>query len=74
MGKLIELRLRELLNERDIGQKTLAEMTGLTERTISELCNNKVKRYPKEAIEKIADALEINEISQIITIKESDSI
>ena len=42
----IELRLKELLKERGLEQKELAEMAGLTERTVSELCNNKVLRYP----------------------------
>jgi putative transcriptional regulator len=64
----IEIKLKNLLIERDIEQKQLAEMTGLTERTISELVNNKVKRVPKEALEKIAVALKINDLNEIITL------
>ncbi|NYE07306.1 DNA-binding Xre family transcriptional regulator [Bacillus niacini] len=63
----VEIKLKDLLNERGIEQKKLAEMTGLTERTISELVNNKVKRVPKEALEKIADALDIDKMSDILT-------
>lgn len=69
----IELRLKELLKEKDIEQKQLAAITGLTERTVSELVNNKTKRYPKEALQKIADALEVDDINKLITIvKEED--
>jgi putative transcriptional regulator len=64
----IEIKLKNLLIERDIEQKQLAEMTGLTERTISELVNNKLKRVPKEALEKIAVALKINDLNEIITL------
>jgi putative transcriptional regulator len=72
----IEIKLKNLLIERDIEQKQLAEMTGLTERTISELVNNKVKRVPKEALEKIAVALKINDLNEIITLvnEESDPV
>jgi putative transcriptional regulator len=71
----IEIKLKEVLIERNIEQKQLAEMTGLTERTISELVNNKVKRVPKDALEKIAAALKISDLNEIITLvnEESDS-
>ena len=68
MKKIIEVRLKPLLKERGIEQKELAEIAGLTERTVSELVNNKTKRYPKEALEKIAVALNIDDINDIITI------
>lgn len=66
--KVIEVRLKDLLKERGIEQKQLASMANLTERTVSELVNNKTKRYPKEALEKIANALGIDDINEIITI------
>ena len=68
MGKFkIEVRLRERLIEKGWDQKRLAAETGLTERTISELVNGKMKRFPKEALELIADALEIDDINKLIT-------
>ncbi|WP_171355725.1 helix-turn-helix transcriptional regulator [Geobacillus sp. MR] len=77
MARKIRLKLRDILNERDIEQKELAEKTELSVRTISELCNNITKRYPREALERIADALEIDDISELIEIvheqDESDS-
>lgn len=57
-----------LLEKHNIEQKELAQMTGLSVRTISELVNNKTKRYPKNAIEAIANALEIDDINEIISI------
>jgi putative transcriptional regulator len=68
MAKRIEIRLKYILNERDMEQKQLADMTGLTERTISELCNNKVQRIPKEALAKIVEALNITDLNELIAI------
>lgn len=64
----IELRLKELLKERGLEQKELAEMSGLTERTVSELCNNKVRRYPKDVLEKIMAALNIRDMNELFKI------
>ncbi|WP_342540070.1 helix-turn-helix transcriptional regulator [Heyndrickxia sp. FSL K6-6286] len=73
MGRIIEVKLRKILTDRKIDQKQLAMMSGLTERTVSELVNNKTKRYPKEALESIADALDINDINEIITLVDEES-
>lgn len=64
----VELRLKELLKERGLEQKELAEMAGLTERTVSELCNNKVRRYPKDVLEKIMAALNIRDMNELFKI------
>lgn len=65
--KVIRCNLRGILKERGIEQRQLAEMTGLSVRTISELVNNKMKHYPKKALEKIASVLDIDDINKIIT-------
>jgi len=65
----IEIKLKQLLKERQIEQKDLAEMTGLSNRTISELATNKMERIPKSALCKIAKALEIDDIRLIIDFK-----
>ncbi|MEK4128568.1 helix-turn-helix transcriptional regulator [Solibacillus sp. FSL W8-0474] len=62
----IEIKLKQLLKERNIKQYQLSEMTGLTTRTISELVNNQIERIPKQAICKIAEVLEIEDIREII--------
>ncbi|MFJ6265571.1 helix-turn-helix domain-containing protein [Lysinibacillus xylanilyticus] len=70
----IKSRLKILLAERDMNQKDLAEKTGLTTRLISEITNNKVKMYPKEALEKIMVALEVNNVGELFqTVDEADN-
>ncbi|MCY7423557.1 helix-turn-helix domain-containing protein [Bacillus amyloliquefaciens] len=64
----MKLRLKETLKERHIEQKDLAVMTGLSTRTISELCNNKTKRYPSDALERIVLALEITDANELFEI------
>ncbi|MCK1989490.1 helix-turn-helix transcriptional regulator [Lysinibacillus fusiformis] len=70
----LKSRLKILLAERDMNQKDLAEKTGLTTRLISEIANNKVKMYPKEALEKIMVALNIDNIGELFqTVNEADN-
>lgn len=71
-NRRVHLNLKSILKERNIEQKELAEMTGLTTRTISVLANNKMKQIPKNAIEAIANALNIDDISEIITLVDDD--
>lgn len=62
----LKSRLKVLLAERDMNQRDLAEKTGLTTRLISEISNNKVKMYPKEALEKIMMALNLNDLGELL--------
>ncbi|WP_342532792.1 helix-turn-helix transcriptional regulator [Lysinibacillus sp. FSL K6-0057] len=62
----IEIKLKELLKKINMEQKELAELTGLSSRTISELVNNKTERIPKTALVKIAIALNVNDIRDLI--------
>jgi len=73
MTKRIKTNLRNILNDRGIEQRQLAEMTGLSVRTISELVNDKMKHYPKHALEKIAAALDIDDINELLTIDKRNS-
>ncbi len=69
----LKSRVKVLLAERDMSQKDLAEKTGLTTRLISEIVNNKVKMYPKEAMEKIMVALEVKDVGELFTtVEETD--
>jgi putative transcriptional regulator len=68
MNKIMNIRLKEILKEKGIEQKELAAKTGLTTRTISELCTNKTQRYPKKAIGKIVDALNIVDFNELFYI------
>lgn len=62
----LKSRLKVLLAEKDMSQKDLAEQTGLTTRLISEIANNKVKMYPKDALEKIMIALEVKNLGDLL--------
>lgn len=65
----IEVNLTKLLIDHKVTYKELQMKTGLSLRTISELANNKMERIPKKAISKIAEALEIEDIREIIDFK-----
>ncbi|WP_419958995.1 helix-turn-helix domain-containing protein [Psychrobacillus sp. BM2] len=71
MGHEIKIKLDQLLFDNRMTYQELADRTGLSTRTISELVNNKVERIPKKAICLIADALSIDDISQIIDFKKA---
>ncbi|MFL1998337.1 helix-turn-helix transcriptional regulator [Lysinibacillus irui] len=65
----IEVKLKQLLTERKMKQVELSNLTGLTQRTISELANNQTERLPKSTLCKIAEALEIEDIRELIDFK-----
>lgn len=69
MERKIEIKLYRLLIDHNMTYQELADKTGLSVRTISELVNNKTERVPKSALCKIADALNINDIREIIDFK-----
>ncbi|MEK4085113.1 helix-turn-helix domain-containing protein [Psychrobacillus sp. FSL K6-1415] len=71
--RIIKVNLRNVLQSKGYDQKRLADETGLTERTISELVNGKMKRYPKDAIERIAEVLNIIDINDILTLVEEET-
>ncbi|MEH7401596.1 helix-turn-helix transcriptional regulator [Gottfriedia acidiceleris] len=64
----ITIRLKEALDQRNITQKQLSEMTGLRPAAISQLCNNFVQRISIEHIEKISEALDITDTNELIAI------
>ena len=70
----LKSRLKVLLAEREMNQKDLADATGLTTRLISEIANNKIKMYPKIALEKIMVSLKVKDIGELfITVEDSDN-
>ncbi|MCU5516527.1 helix-turn-helix transcriptional regulator [Bacillus wiedmannii] len=73
MAKRIEVKLRDILKSRGMDQKDLIDDdNGLSTRTISELASGKMKRYPKEALEKIADKLNITDMNELLSIAEDE--
>lgn len=67
--KRIVIKLDKVLAERNKTQKELAELTGIRPAAISELFNNQRKSINKEHLEKIADALSIEDIRELIAIE-----
>ncbi|MED1742107.1 helix-turn-helix transcriptional regulator [Bacillus swezeyi] len=65
----MRLRLKELLEENGYEQKEAAEFLGISTRSVSELCTNKTKRYPKEALEKIIDKFNITDMNELFEIR-----
>lgn len=64
----IEVRLNEVLRSRGITQTELMRISGVRQASISELANNMRTAINREHLEKIADALEIDDINELITI------
>lgn len=66
MERKIGIKLYRQLIDNKMTYQELSDKTGLSVRTISELVNNKIERIPKSALCKIADALNIDDIRELI--------
>ncbi|WP_339216738.1 helix-turn-helix transcriptional regulator [Ornithinibacillus sp. FSL M8-0202] len=71
MKLTIDVVLKEELKRRNISQNQLAEMTNIRKAAISELINNQRRSINKEHLIKIAEALEITDITKLLVIKET---
>ncbi|MED4017018.1 helix-turn-helix transcriptional regulator [Sutcliffiella cohnii] len=68
----VELRVKEALEERGMTQKALADITGIRPAAISQLVRSYIERLNLDHIERIANALEIKDINELITLKEEN--
>ena len=66
----VKLKVKELLEERNITQKKLAQISGIRESTISDIVRVTRTVINFEHLSKIAEALEIDNISQLIDFEE----
>ena len=66
--KLVIL-VAERLAERNMTQKELAEITGIRPAAISEICNNQRSSINRDHLTKIAEALEIEDIREIVNLR-----
>ncbi|WP_373420999.1 helix-turn-helix domain-containing protein [Enterococcus faecalis] len=64
----VEVFINDLLAERNMSLRELARLSGIEPSNLSNLANGKRKRIYLEHIERIADALEIDDISRIMRI------
>jgi DNA-binding Xre family transcriptional regulator len=69
MKKYVEIKIKELLVEHDISLRELSRLTDIRHATLSELSNHKRKNINFGHIERIAEALEIDDIREIIDLK-----
>jgi transcriptional regulator with XRE-family HTH domain len=69
---VVELHLRDILRKRNMKQKELAELTGLRPNVISNLCRGTVERLYLDHIGKIATALEITDIRELMVLVEEE--
>ena len=67
MARIIVCHLKQLLDERGMEQKELSKITNIREATISEMTRNINKMFPRSVLEKIADALELDDMNQLIS-------
>jgi transcriptional regulator with XRE-family HTH domain len=69
MSYCVKLHVKELLEERGITQKKLAELSGVRESTISDIVRGTRTVINFEHLGKIATALEIDDIRKLIDLE-----
>lgn len=65
----VEILINDLLAERKMSLRELARLSGIEPSNLSNLANGKRKKVYLEHIERVADALEIDDISKIIRLR-----
>jgi len=65
----IEVKLKEILKERNLTQEQLSEMTGIRRATISDISTNSKTAMNRVHLARIADVLGIDDIRQLIDFK-----
>ena len=71
MGLTVKVRLREILKERGMTQAEFAALSGLRTAAVSELCNQMRTSIHVEHIRKVAEALNIRDMNEIIALVEN---
>lgn len=69
MAYYVKLHVKELIEEKGITQKKLAEMSGIRESTISDIVRGSRTVINFEHLGKIATALDIEDIRKIIDLE-----
>lgn len=74
MEKKVVVNIKYLLKERNISLRELSRLTDIRHAALSELANQKRKNINFSHIERIAVALNINDIREIIDLVEIEPI
>lgn len=69
LGRYVIINLKNLVESRNISLRELARLSDIEPSIINKLSNNKHERISLRHIERIADALEIDDIREIISIE-----
>lgn len=72
MNYEIKLMIKELIEKRGITQKKLSQMSGVRESTISDIVRGTRTVINYEHLSKIAEALNVTDIKELIDFKEND--
>lgn len=70
----IILHLKQRMDERGLTQTQLSEMSGVRQATISQLTRGNVERLHIPTLEKLAQAMDITDITQLITFEPESEI
>ena len=65
----IKLKVKDLIDEKGMTQKTLAQLSGIRESTISDIVRGTRTVINFEHLSKIAEALKVNDIRDLIDFK-----
>ncbi|WP_419958991.1 helix-turn-helix domain-containing protein [Psychrobacillus sp. BM2] len=68
--KKVEILLGQILKEKKMTQGEFAKIAGLRPNAVSNLSRGYVDRLSIEHLEKIVNTLDLNDINEIITLKE----
>lgn len=71
--KKVVVKIKELLKNKEISVRELSRLTDIRHAALSELSNQKRENINFRHIEKIADALDIEDIREIINLEERDN-
>ena len=65
----IKLKVKDLIDEKGMTQKTMAQLSGIRESTISDIVRGTRTVINFEHLSKIAEALKVNDIRELIDFK-----
>lgn len=68
--KQLHIKLGDILKERNMTQGQLAELAGIRPAAVSEIVNNQRTSINKDHLTKIADTLDIDDISELMVFVE----
>jgi putative transcriptional regulator len=72
MGKILRVKIEELIKENNMSLRELGRLTDITHSTLSHLKNQKGKSIYREHIEKIMDHFDITDMNKLFEAVEVD--